>query len=184
MKKNLEATLIERFNKRHAVIDVSGSFRILTELKDPVTGFPKVNFSSLQDMKYFHRNQMISRVDGSGNEKLINPVDVWLSSKDQRSFKRALFTRGMAPKGITTFGAVFMWKLKKAIARYILHTLKKIFATGIGNYLIGFWIGWRMQFKNRRQDPGTAIVLRGKQGTGKGVFLSSLESCSVLISFM
>lgn len=170
--ENSKTSLIEDFNKRHAAVMLGGKLAILTETINPTTGYPDVLFSSVGDFKNLYRNQKIEKQGSDGNVKVINLTDMWLDHPDRRQYKGIVFI----PKNDAANGYYKLWRgfavepVQGDCGLYKEHILSNICD---GNqYLYDWVIDWIADgVQNPADRPGTAIVLRKKQGTDKGVFV-------------
>ena len=165
-----ERRIITDLNEKHAVIMVGGRCLVMNEVFDPVFERPDFNFSSIQDFKHFYSNKKL--VYGEGKSLIEKPYsDLWLQSPDRREYKGIVFTPGKDVPGYYNLFRGFAlipkpgdWGLfKKHIQEVIAGGNKKAF-----EYLLA-WMAQLVQ-KPGGGRPGTAVVLRGKQGTGKGCF--------------
>jgi hypothetical protein len=171
--KNSETSLIEDFNKRHAAVMLGGKFTILSETINPTTGNADVYFSTVGDIKNLYRNHKVEKHDSDGKVKLVNPTDIWLDHPARRQYKGIVF----CPSDNVPVGYFNFWKgfavepCQGDCDLYKEHIFSNIcdHNQGLFDWLFD-WMADGVQNPSRR--PGTAVVLRGRQGTGKGVFVS------------
>jgi len=171
------AAILE-MNSRHACIMLGGKFLILNKYIDPLTDRPEISFSTVFDFKNRYANKIITKFvpDENGGEKK-KPVpiaDEWLKHPLRQEFDGIVFdpSEKVPPEyynlwtGLAHSPKNGNWNLLEA------HILDVIAA---GDYEIYTWIlAWmaRIVQDPGGERPGTSIVLRGKQGTGKGLFVN------------
>lgn len=161
--------ILNAFNKRHAAIMVGGKFRILNEIKDPITEYPELTLSSISDFKNCYANWICW-------EKNRKPYAViWLESPYRRQYVGFVFSPG---KNIPGFYNLFKGLAIKPIrgdwSRFDDHISEVICG---GDQNIYKWLkAWMADMVQNigGERPGTAVVLRGRQGTGKGCFATQL----------
>jgi hypothetical protein len=153
---------------------LGGKFSILNEIINPATGFFDVSFSSVSDIKNLYRNQKVMKKNQDGRTKLVNPADIWLDHPDRRQYKGIVF----APGDDALNGYYNLWKgfavepCPGDCRLYKAHILENI-CDG-DQHLYDWVVDWMADgVQHPSGRPGTAIVLRGRQGTGKGVFVST-----------
>jgi hypothetical protein len=172
--KNSEISLIDGLNKKHAAVMLGGKFAILTETENPTTGYYDVFFSNVGDIKNLYRNQKVEKKDDAGNVKTVNPVDIWLDHSKRRQYKGIVFSPdNSSPNGyFNLFKGFAVEPVAGDCDLYKQHIYENICG---GNQVLYDWVfDWMADgVQNPAHRPGTAIVLRGRQGTGKGVYTSN-----------
>ena len=167
-----EVNSIGTLNKKHAVIMLGGKCCIMNEMVDPMTGRPDITFSSIPDFRNRYGNIKIEVLTEDGPD--LQPLaKVWLSSPTRRQYEGIVFSPGEDVPGFFNlfFGLAITpkegdWSLmRKHIWEVIANHNEEVF-----HYIIA-WMSRLVQ------DPGgercgTSIVMRGKQGAGKGIFAS------------
>ena len=165
--------IIEEMNSKHALVSIGGKIRIMTTEKD-YTGDLDLRFSSVQDFKVMYSNRWAPNPKNPKKQK--NTAAIWLESSDRREYKGIIFEP--ARKDITDYYNLWTGFAVPPIqgdwSRYRGH-IEDIIADGnekIARYIMA-WMARLIQEPGGRR-PGTSIVLRGGQGTGKGVFVNIL----------
>ena len=166
---------IDFLNKRHAVITVNGRTQILNEDIDRSFNRPTISFSSVQDLHIKYGNRLIPNPNAGiqGQNKMINIVSDWIRSLDRRQYDDIIFAPGQEINGCYNLWRGFAVEPKKGDWSLFRQHIFEIISGGKQH--INDWIlTWMARIV---QDPGgkrsgTALVLRGDQGVGKGVFLS------------
>lgn len=167
--------IIAELNKKHAAITASGKFQILNNVIDPTTGFSDVNFSSVTDFRNRYQNTMTTEQLSNGKRETTTYAKKWLNSPRRRTYNGIVFD----PSGKQVDGVFNLWQgfaLKpikgqwKRMERHILEVIcnndREVF-----NYVMA-WLARIVQDPGGKK-PGVVIVLRGKQGTGKGIFVNN-----------
>lgn len=162
--------IVELLNKRHAVINLGGKCKILNEDKEDIT------FSSVADFHSFYSNQLA--VDLKNPKKKISYSKIWMSSKNRKQYNGIIFNPNLEVnketnqynlwKGLALQPAKGSWDLFRDHIYTIIANSDEI----ISEWLLA-WIARIIQ-KPGGDRPGTSIVLRGKQGTGKGIFVNTI----------
>lgn len=168
-------TFIDELNSNHAVVMVGGKCCVLNEIIDPVFKRPDITLSSVNDFKNFYANKTIPGVDKHGKPKPIRIADLWLSSEQRREYQGIVFNpAGDAPgyynlwRGLAVEPRPGDWSLmREHIWDVVCCGNPEIF-----DYVMA-WLADLFQNPGGKR-PGVAIVLQGKQGTGKGIFANTV----------
>jgi phage/plasmid-associated DNA primase len=168
-----EDEIIQKLNKDHAAVMLGGKFAILTETINPATEYPEIQFSTVADIKNLYRNQKISKIVEE-KAKLMNPADVWLDHKDRRQYRGIVFTPNQPPNGYFNLWKGFAVQPKQGDCSLYLELMQDIICNG-DEYHFQYLMDWMADSVQNPGGarPGTAVVLRGLQGTGKGVFATN-----------
>lgn len=160
---------VAELNQKHAVTSVGGKCVILTETYDPVLEQKDIALSSPTDL----RLQYANRKEPVGNKR--KPiVDVWLEHQDRRQYESIVFAPNREIPGYYNLWQGFAVEPKSGdCSLYLAHLRENIAGNDeiIYQYLLG-WMAHMIQRPDRRL--GVSVVLRGKQGTGKGVMCTQL----------
>ena len=164
--------VIADLNRKHAVVMLGGKCVILNEVVDPVFNRPDVTFSSVPDFKNFYANRRVEvpSADGTGTVALSK---LWLDSPRRRQYSGIVFAPGADVDGFyNLYRGLAVEPVKGDCSLYWNHVRDVICA---GNEEIFRYIkAWMTHpIKNLGDErSGTSVVLRGKQGTGKGCCVS------------
>ena len=120
-------------------------------------------------------DKFVTSVDAKGKVTLTPAFKVWKTHPDRRYYKDGFIlepgvesdTKYNLWKGFGIDPAKGDWEL---LRYHIFHVLSKGNEI-LANYIIN-WTAWA--FQNPGSPPGTALVFRGTEGTGKGVFCNAL----------
>ena len=177
--KDVEATEdpIDELNESHAVVRIGSKVRILDETID-IKGKSDIQFLSDYDFRLLYANRKVPNPFAGlkGQSKNIPLANAWLNSPKRREYKGIIFEPQITTnkfynlyKGLSYTPQKGDWSLFKS------HILENICSDEDGksdmqnfDWLIA-WLARIVQAPGS-EKPGTAIVLRGDRGTGKGVF--------------
>jgi len=159
-------------NKKHAAIMVGGKFYILNEYIDPATKKPDISFSSAFDFKNRYANKYLASPENSTGRG--QPIaEAWLKYEDRREYDGVIFDPNSdSPQYYNLWHGLSYAPKKGDWSLFEGHILNVICG---GDSKLHEWVlAWmsRIVKDPGGKRPGTAIVLRGKQGTGKGVFVN------------
>lgn len=159
--------VVSSMNEKHAVINISGKCKILNESKNDLT------FSSISDFNALYSNRYL--LDSSKKKKKLSKI--WLDSEDRRQYDGIVFEPGEDKsskynlwKGFSTNPESGDWSFFKGHIYNVISDHNK----EIGDWIIA-WFARLVQNPGGNR-PGTSLVLRGKQGTGKGLFVNLMGS--------
>lgn len=166
---------LQELNTEHAVTLVGGKCVILREVTDPLTGRPDIALLSPSDFHTLHANNRIE-VPAPRGVQLLPVSRLWLEWPGRREYKGIVFDPSDQARpgfynlfrGLPVIPAQGDWKLYREHLRTVLcDGDKERF-----DYVLA-WMARCVQDPGG-QRPGVALVLLGKQGTGKGVFMKYL----------
>lgn len=159
------AHIVEELNKSHFVVNVGGRVCIANLQYDPQLNRMLLSFSSVSDFKLRYGNRFV-------NEDLTYSK-LWLTSSERREYSGIVFLPGQNPAGFYNLFQGFAVEPQVGdCSLFWAHVRDHICA---GNFVhfryVRRWMAHAIQFPE--QLPGTALVLRGLQGTGKGIFVDN-----------
>ena len=153
-------------NDRFAVVQMGSSVRIMSEDYDPVTESPTVSFLTQQDFSLLLGN----RWKDLGDDKGVALPKWWLLSSERREYKGVLFLPGKETPGFFNLWRGFAYEAKPGDCSLFLEHLRLNLCQGNDDWYT-YLLGWMAHAVQKPHEPGhTALVFRGKQGTGKGFF--------------
>ena len=165
-------------NEIHAVIMVGGKCCILNEIIDPVFNRPDINLSSVTDFTNRYANQKVDNFERTGSKK-IGIAKAWLESPLRRQYEGIIFDpateghkKGESAEYYNLYRG-FDVKPKKGDWSLFKNHIREVIANGndeVYNYIISWMADFVQNVGGKR--AGVAIALGGKQGTGKGCFVS------------
>lgn len=165
---------IDELNKIYAGIWVGGSFRILKEVLDPESGQPDIHLITTADFNAFFSNQKIPVPSGRNSSKHVPISKLWLESPWRRNYEGIKFSPGCNFPGYYNLFRGFQVSAKRGDWSLFRNHILEIISNNeklVFNWIIA-WMARLVQDPGGER-PGTAPVLRGKQGTGKGFFVNT-----------
>ena len=152
---------------------MGGKCVILNETIDPIFNRPDVNFSSTQDFRTCYQNR---KMEVERNKKLtpVSIADLWLNSSDRRQYKGIVFdpSQKYIPDYYNLYRglAINRCRVLETDGNHIYYIICDSDDESF-RYLMA-WMARMVQDPGGKR-PGVVIVLRGKQGTGKGCFVTN-----------
>jgi len=165
-------TWLDKLNRKHAVIMIGGKCVVLNETFDYTTNRQDITFSSPADFKNFYANKFVKIVCNDGIERDKPLGTSWFNHPGRRQYDGITFAPLKETPGQYNLWRGFAVEPKEGDCSLYLEHIRSTIANGdaeIYAYIIA-WMADAVQHPDQR--PGTSIVLRGKQGTGKGVAIS------------
>lgn len=155
-----DAVVLE-LNTTFAVVQVSDKVRILQEHADG-----EFTLLAPHDFRILLGNQFV--IDAAKKRRPV--ADLWLTSPEQRRFTKIVFEPG-PPYTPASFNVFVGWAVepREGNCRLFLDHVRDNVCKR-DEALTRWVLGWFAQlFQCPREKPGTALVLRGRQGTGKSI---------------
>jgi len=165
-------------NDKHAVIsDVGGKCLIISEIYDQVMKRNKISRQSFGDFSNRYMNISVKIGEDKNNNPKYMPLGKWwLNHAERRQYDTIVFD----PER-TIHGAYNLWKgfnchMKEGdCGLYLQHIRDNI--CGGNNTYYDYIVGWMAQaVQHPGQQGESAIVLRGRMGTGKSMFAKEFGS--------
>ena len=162
-------------NKKHAVIMVGGKCCVLNQTIDPVFNRPDISFSSKADFINLYANRKIP--NPYDPTKQISIGKLWWESPDRRQYKGIVFEPEKDFAGYYNLWRGFSVESIKGDWSYMERLIREAIADG-NEARYQYILAWmaRIVQDPGGQRPGVALVMRGKQGIGKGVFATNFGS--------
>jgi hypothetical protein len=161
---------LRELNEKHAVIgDISGKCRIVSENFDEALGRQTLSYQSFEDFHHRYGNQFIE--SGADGKVISIPLGKWWTlNPNRRSYERIVFAPGKDIVGCYNLWKGFACDARPGSCSLFLEHVRNIICSGDPD-AYAYLIGWMAHAVQRPDQQGhVAIVLRGKRGTGKGVF--------------
>lgn len=160
-----EQKLIDWMNKQFFIVKTGSKVRVGVEEFDIFEG--KLDFNLMKRADFV--DLLANRFVAVGPRRM--PLGVyWFRHPERRQYRGLKFAPGETFDGYYNLWHDFACKPKEGDCSLYLDHVRKVIASGdekIATYILD----WMAHAVQRPGDlVGTAIVLRGKQGTGKGVF--------------
>ena len=160
--------LIEEMNKEFAVVSVGSSIRILRESVNPETGAIEISLLSPADFGTVTRNRILEGMEDT------RPSNFFLEHPKRREFRKIDFFPGEAPKDVYNLWHGFSVKPIPGPTQKFWTFVQEVICAGHAQsyQFVRCWLAHLIQ--HPAELPGTALVLRGKQGTGKNTFADTI----------
>jgi hypothetical protein len=165
------AKWIDRLNQDYMIIGDGGPSVIEEQFDPELNSYGYIPYKPQALPTLFDHHRVCIDVDKKGSRILENPVKVWLQHPKARRYRKGL---GFNPAGLRDPEKYNLWKGWGVVPRpgdwsrmqkHILEVLCRGDQTAYA-YLIG-WMAWRVQHPDRK--PEVLVVLRGKEGSGRGL---------------
>lgn len=170
--------IMDKMNKRHAVIRIGSKIRVMNEGRN-LDGGLDLGFLSVPDFNTMYSNKKTTDPKDPKKKKTLSKI--WINDPARREFKGIIFEPTGSQKSKADIEGYYnIWKglsvkpIKGDWSLFHNHIYEVIAG---GDETIGEWVvAWiaRMVQKPGGLRPGTSIVLKGGQGTGKGVFVNAI----------
>lgn len=169
---SLEQAVVDKLNKKHAAIHTTQSY-ILTEKPNPQ--FPLQTDWFLETRESFrqqYENKKVIIRDGE-NLRTKTEADVWLKSPQRRTFDGITLdvTALVAAGGQYNTWKGFSVKPERGNCELYKQHIKDNICSG-DEAKYEYVLNWMASAVQKPQEIGTALLLMGSQGTGKGVFVT------------
>lgn len=156
---------VVRLNQRHAIVTLDGKEAILTEKYDWRGQYEGVAFSSPSDLTLKYENERT--LLGKRNASI---AEAWRQHPRRRQYERVIFEPGdlHAPGSFNLWRGFAVSPHEGDCSLYLAHLFENI--CNRDQRLYDYVLAWMADAVQRpRSKPGVAIVLRGRQGTGKSI---------------
>ena len=156
---------IEELNAQYAVVSTGSRVVILHETMDPSSNEKIVALKGVADFRLWLKNRL---VDGK-------PLaERWLASPNRRQFDGIVFAPGMHAPGFYNLWKGFPIQPAPGDCSKFLNHVEEVICRANG-VVATYVLNWCAHLVQRPAElPEVALVLRGLQGTGKGVFARAL----------
>lgn len=169
---------LRELNERHAVIsDLGGKCRVISEVWDPAMNRPRISRQSFEDFRNRYMSTMVVVGKDKDGKDIERPAgEWWLKHPQRRQYDTMVFLPGREAQG-----AYNLWKGFSCEARpggcelFLRHLRENICSGHEGHYR--YLLGWMARAIQHPDSPGyAAVVMRGRQGTGKSFFAKCFGS--------
>ncbi|KKK73785.1 hypothetical protein LCGC14_2890320, partial [marine sediment metagenome] len=157
---------------------MGGKCRVIEEILDPSLRRTRITKQSFDDFRNRYMNKKIkvgTKDDG------VTPVYMqlgkwWLQQEHRRQYDTIVFAPGQEPEGAYNLWRGFACEAKPGVCEKFLSHLHKNICNENTEYFT-YLMGWMANcVQNPARPGGVAVVLRGRQGTGKSFFARSFGS--------
>ena len=164
--------VVDELNQKHAVVMLGGKCLIMNEMIDPVFNRHDITFSSISDFNSWYSTKKVKMPNGEKSKESVSKI--WLDSERRRKYNGIVFSPDKHIDGYYNLYKGLAIKPKQGNWSLFKKHIHEVIASGnaeVSRY-IHAWMAHLVQNPGGSK-PGTSIVMRGKQGTGKGCFVSN-----------
>ncbi len=169
---------LRKLNERHAVIaSIGGRCRVVEETHDASLDRSCLQRQSFDDFRnrYMHKKVQCGE-DKDGNPKMMPMGKWWLEQEHRRQYDAIVFSPNKEVNGAYNLWRGFACESIPGDPQpFLEHTRLNICAGD--DEVFRYVVAWMARCVQKPDTPGeVAIVLRGRQGTGKSFFAKSFGS--------
>lgn len=172
--ENDPEAVIEELNKYHAIVSIGSNVVILRE-RTGTNHQISVDFLRKPDFQTLLENKTVTLRDENGNPKEKPAAKYWLTHPNRREYEQVVFDPSVNPGSNHSTTNYNLWRgfaIQPAAGDWSLYRnhIQENICSG-DESLFQYILAWMADaVQNLCDRPGVAIVLRGKEGTGKGIF--------------
>lgn len=158
-------------NDKHAFVMIGGRACVLYEYYDPEMDRDDIKFWGIGDFHHRYSNRAVKRNDENGTPKSVPATKLWMKSPKRREYDGIIFAPRRDVMGYYNLFRGFAVEPRKGRWPLFRSHIEKVVSGGdpaVSDYIFA-WLAHLFQNPGGER-PGTSIVLRGRQGTGKGIF--------------
>lgn len=160
---------IARLNAEWAFAMQGPNSTLLWERSDPETRRTIVEFVRPESFRLKYAPETIEVETKKGKVRK-GIAEIWLSHPERRSYEQIIFIPGQTPPNCYNLWRGFAVEPRPGECRRYLDHLRQNICSG-DDSLYRWLLAWMAQaVQEPAVRPGTAVVVRGGQGTGKGIF--------------
>lgn len=163
---------LRKLNEKHAVIsDIGGRCKVITEVFDYAMKRSKISRQSFEDFRNRYMNKHVIVGQSKEGKPLEMPVGKWwLQHPSRREYETIVFAPGVEMKDAFNLWKGFACEARPGNCDKFLTHVKENICENNQEYF-DYIMGWMARAVQKPDTAGqTAIVLRGKMGTGKSFF--------------
>ena len=164
-----EERVVNNLNKRLSLVELESGERVISERFVDHRGVDKIRFAKIMQVResYIEKEVLI-------NKKPECIFDIWRHNREKRKHYGVIFDPAAAPwedNGFINLWKGFRLEPRRGDWSLFKAHIETIISKKHSNWIIQ-WMANIVQNPGGKR-PGTVIVLRGDQGTGKGVFANT-----------
>ena len=158
------ADVVRELNGKHAVVMVGGRCDVLTEVEDARRKYKTITLSRPGDFTMFYKNRVVQ----VGKQRM-DLGTYWLGHSARRQYKSVVFApEGCEPDEYNLWRGFAEEPKEGDCSLYLAHLRDNIVCGNTAHFqYVLTWMANIVQHPGNR--PGTSLVVRGNEGTGKGV---------------
>lgn len=163
---------ITKLNKKHAVVMLGGKCVVFSEVIDPTFNRNDIAFLGFRDFRNFH---LPEKIVNPATGKKISIAELWLNSEKRRQYDGLIFNPGADIPGYYNLWRGFCIKPKQGNWDLMKRHIWEVICSENEEYFTWLIAWFARLFQKPGGERGAAIVLKGKQGTGKGCLVNQFE---------
>jgi len=171
-----DAADMDEFNAKFATVNLGGTTVVMTMKEDIVhPGFLEPSYQTPDNFKSLKLNRKKVIINDAGKQQVVGIGHWWFNHRDRRTFEDIAYLPG-APHDRDVFNLWqgFSCEPKAGDCSLFLDHVKNVWCGGNEEYY-EYTIKWMARiFQVPHEQGRVAIVLRGKEGVGKGVVVKYL----------
>jgi hypothetical protein len=162
-------------NDKYAVVQIAGRTRVMYFEDSPAhPGSMVPVFQRKEDFVSFHLKHKKTFVDPNGKERETGIGHWWFNHSDRRQYDAVIYAPGIkTPPNLFNLWTGFSCEAQQGDCGLFLQHLRENICGGVGEYYeyLLNWMAMGVQHPDRQGK--VAVVLRGQEGTGKGIFATT-----------
>lgn len=167
---------LRELNEKHAVVEsIGGKCRVISIEWDHAFGRPTISKQGFEDFRNRYCNRRVQvGTDKKGNAEYMPLGKWWLQHPMRTQYTTIEFLPGQEIPGCYNLWQGFTCEARPGECRLFLEHVHDVICGG-DDYHYDYLIKWLASAVQNPAEVGcTAVVLRGKQGTGKGFFVNTI----------
>lgn len=169
---------LRELNEKHAVISsIGGRCKIIEEIHDPILRRTRLSVQSFEDFRNRYMHKKIKVGHNKDGEPVMMPLGKWwLLQERRRQFETIVFAPRQDPNGSYNLWKGFTCEARKGDCSLYWEHVRTNICNGDED-VFAYIVGWMARSIQQPDSPGqAAIVMRGRMGTGKGIFAKAFGS--------
>ena len=166
--------MVQQLNEQHAVVIEGGRTLVITEDYDPVLERHIVRRSTFPDIQNRYANTRVHTVTPQGKPTTRDLGRAWLNHPNRREYRGVVFAPNQDKPGYYNLWRGYAVEPKAGDWSRLKHHIRDVICRG-DDTLIRYVMAWMAHAVQVPGEPAeVALVLRGAQGVGKGIFVREL----------
>ena len=166
--------LVKELNERHAVVIEAGSTVVITEDYDPVLERQVVRRSTFADIINRYASTRVQTLTPQGRPTTKGLGHAWLNHGNRRQYQGVVFAPNQDKPGYYNLWRGYAVEPRAGDWSRLKNHIRDVICRGDAT-LIRYVMAWMAHAVQVPGEPAeVALVLRGAQGVGKGIFVREL----------
>ena len=164
-----DGAAIDDMNEQYAMVLLGSKVAIMKRTKDTMYDRDRMDFMALADFRAWLSNKFVMTSSGD-KTKAVPMSEYWMKSKGRLTYDQVVFSpEGDVPGALNLWQGFPLEPKKGDCSLFLDHVRRNIcrYEDELYDWVMNFMAD---MFQRPAKRPGVALVLRGKQGTGKGIF--------------